>query len=552
MFIATLLFLLPLLALVAGAGPTIKARSPLNYAPQAAACPSQLIRKASGLNSQEAAYIKGRTSSTRAALSKWLKSTGGKFSTDTSTYPTLAMASSGGGFRAMLTGAGVHQAMDIRETTVTSGLKGLYQSLTWESGLSGGSWLLSSIAGNNWPTISSIRDNLWYKTLPLTPLIPGQPPFLLADGDITASIAAKTAAGYEPTIIDAYGRFLGYTLLEQPEGGVSQTMSSLSTLSGYTSKGFPFPIITAIQVPAVEQCMPGLNGTQFEFTPLEFGSWDSERAQFVPTKYTGSFIGSDGKKNCVTGYDNLGYVFGTSSNVFTYLCESDNSATTQTLQQTADAYASLLGRNNSQPTLRDLYAPYPDTFDKQSKPASNYPPTGRSSDYSELYLVDGGFSDQINPIWPFLYRDVDVLFVEDSGYYDQTQGYPDGSDVYNTYVQAKARGLKRMPKVPNNTTFVAKGYNTRPTFFGCNQPNAMTLIYLPNHDYVYASNTSTFKLSYTKPEIDGMLANGQAVATNNGTADFAGCVACAVMKKTSTVLPSSCKQCFTKYCAAGY
>jgi lysophospholipase len=57
----------------------------------------------------------------------------GNFST--MSQPALGMTSSGGGYRALLEGSGVVQGFDGRDST--SNVNGLYQALTYESGLSG-------------------------------------------------------------------------------------------------------------------------------------------------------------------------------------------------------------------------------------------------------------------------------------------------------------------------------------------------------------------------------------------------------------------------------
>lgn len=72
-----------------------------------------------------------------------------------------------------------------------------------------------------------------------------------------------------------------------------------------------------------DTCTPAANGTQYEFSPYEFGSWDSGVEAFVQTAYLGSDL-TDGSPTasgvCTSNYDNLGYVLGTSSDVFSQLC----------------------------------------------------------------------------------------------------------------------------------------------------------------------------------------------------------------------------------------
>lgn len=103
------------------------------YQPVSAACPdTPLVRDATELGSEEAAYISSRKEKADAALADWLQKQG-SFSTDT--QPTVALASSGGGYRAHLAGAGVIQAFDARDSNTS--VSGLYQALTYHSGLSG-------------------------------------------------------------------------------------------------------------------------------------------------------------------------------------------------------------------------------------------------------------------------------------------------------------------------------------------------------------------------------------------------------------------------------
>ena len=62
-----------------------------------------------------------------------------------------------------------------------------------------------------------------------------------------------------------------------------------------------------------------LNSTVFEFNPFEMGSFDPTTFGFAPLKYIGSkFDGGNlaPDENCVTGFDNFGFVLGTSASLF--------------------------------------------------------------------------------------------------------------------------------------------------------------------------------------------------------------------------------------------
>lgn len=85
---------------------------------------------------------------------------------NTSALPNIAIAASGGGYRALMNGAGALAAFDNRTTnaTATGQLGGLLQSATYLAGLSGGSWLVGSLYANNYTSVENIintNSQLW-------------------------------------------------------------------------------------------------------------------------------------------------------------------------------------------------------------------------------------------------------------------------------------------------------------------------------------------------------------------------------------------------------
>lgn len=74
--------------------------------------------------------------------------------------PNIAIAFSGGGYRAMTNGAGGLAAFDSRtpNSTNTGQIGGLLQSSTYVAGLSGGGWLVGSIYVNNFTSVQNIVD----------------------------------------------------------------------------------------------------------------------------------------------------------------------------------------------------------------------------------------------------------------------------------------------------------------------------------------------------------------------------------------------------------
>ncbi|TDL15105.1 FabD/lysophospholipase-like protein [Rickenella mellea] len=72
-------------------------------------------------------------------------------------FPRLGIASSGGGYRAAIFGAGILNAIDGRNASSRGvGTGGLLQASTYHSGLSGGSWLVGSLSRANFPAIQNL------------------------------------------------------------------------------------------------------------------------------------------------------------------------------------------------------------------------------------------------------------------------------------------------------------------------------------------------------------------------------------------------------------
>ncbi|MCJ1281489.1 hypothetical protein MMC26_000809 [Xylographa opegraphella] len=536
----TLLFVTALLLSACAAVAVPKRALPSGYAPRKANCPSTpLVRPATCLSSEETAYIAHRTGPAQKALAAWLKKTNAAF--NTSSLPTVALTTSGGGYRSLLAGAGVIQGLDARDSSV--GTSGLFQGLTYQAGLSGGAWLLSSFAGNNYPTISSLKTNLWTQAFEDSLLLPEYLLAALAYLEVTNDILAKESAGFPPTLTDPWGRLLSYQLLNGFDGGVLDTLSGITRLSNFTSYAVPYPIITSLAVKTFEgECLPGPNATQMELHPYEFGSWDNQLSAFTQTEYLGTSLsnGVPTTDSCIVNYDNLGYVLGTSSNLFNEACTIIPSATNLSTSLTGDL-AAIVSSAHALST-RDEYAVYPNPF-------FAYPRSTLYESQTDLFLVDGGEALQNNPIWPLIQpaRAVDVILVNDNSA-DTSNNFPNGSEILTTYVQSLSAGLTKMPVIPSVDTFIAQGLNKRPTFFGCNDKTKTTIIYVPNVNYTFPSNEPTAKLQYAPNETSGMIANGVEIINKNGDPMWPTCLGCGIMKKKATALPAACAACFTEYC----
>lgn len=144
-------------------------------------------------------------------------------------------------------------------------------------------------------------------------------------------------------------------------------------------------------------------------------------------------------------------------------------------------------------------------------------------------------------------RKADVLIVNDNSA-DTEDNFPNGTEIRQTYLNAQAAGLSKMPFVPPVETFISQGLDKRATFFGCNETGTTFIVFLPNVAYTYQSGQPTSKVQYSIPETRGMIGNGNAVATQNGAADWSFCLACAIKNKDGIRLPAGCNACFQKYC----
>jgi lysophospholipase len=360
------------------------------YAPVKAPCfPlfEPLVRRAKGLGAEEAFYVAERKRRTTIALQDWLINTDDAFWLNKA--PTVAITVSGGGYRSMLSGAGVIQALDERDSDDRT--NGLYQAMTYQGGLSGGSWLLSSIFGNDFDTISTLSDEIWETALLNNSIYPTNIDHAPERQVIQRDMFAKAKAGFSPVVADVWGRFLSYQLIRGEEGGVSRKFSDVKFSPAFDSFEAPFPIISALGVENINGavCDAADNATQYEFTPYEFGSWDKGVEAFTPTEYLGTKLQNGAialGSYCTRNFDNIGYVIGTSSSKFNEEC---GNSVLQVISSGLEPIVKPAQSNSSSPR-RNIFVPYPNPF-------KAYPTSPKVNDADELYLVDGGQGQLCSP-----------------------------------------------------------------------------------------------------------------------------------------------------------
>ncbi len=301
------------------------------------------------------------------------------------------------------------------------------------------------------------------------------------------------------------------------------------------------------------------NSTVFEFNPWEMGSYDPGNPAFAPLRYVGSDFNNGSlapNSQCVAGVDNVAFITGTSSSLF-------NQAFLQltTVSNVPDFFIRAINDTLAQISGKGVdIASWPNPFFQYN------PEVNRNANSQTLDLVDGGEDLQNIPLHPLIWslRDVDVIIAVDSSADTETH-WPNGTALVATYqrsVSGFTNDTSAFPSIPDQNTFVNQGLNNRPTFFGCD-PSNMTgpgplVVYIPNAPYTNYSNVSTFQMEYTKEEQDAIILNGYNVATMaNSTVDaeWSACVGCAILSRsfgrTKTDVPSTCVDCFNKFCWNG-
>ncbi|KAJ0368507.1 hypothetical protein COL26b_010790 [Colletotrichum chrysophilum] len=535
------------LLLSLAAAPTLLfAASSTSYGTTTIDCPvnkQPAIRDFQSLSADEKLWTQKRRANTIPALRDLIKrldiadfDSDGYFNSakNVSALPNIGIALSGGGWRALMNGAGAVAAYDQRTpgSTGAGQLGGLLQSATYLTGLSGGGWLVSSLYANDFSTVQSIVDtrnstSIWQFQNSIF-----EGPDMGDTGSSNAGayfeaivdhVAAKVDSGFNTTLTDFWGRALSFQLIDAFGKSVS-TFSSIQNMTGFAAAEHPLPILVADEREEGQSVLFSTNTTNYEFTPWDLGSFDS--VGFVPLQYVGSEfevgkIESHGK--CVTGFDQLSFVFGTSSSLFNQFLLQIN---------TTDMVPAIL-KDALTKVLVGLDQSHMDVADWSPNPFYHWNnATNANSQTKQFTLVDGGEDLQNIPFTPLLQpaREVDVIFAVDSSADTldrEGPNWPNGTAMVATYERSLFRDDgTTFPPVPDVNSFINLGLNSRPTMFGCDAGNltanstAPLVVYLPHSPYVFNSNVSTFTPTYQLDVRNAIIRNGYDVATRgNATVD---------------------------------
>ncbi|KAK8016507.1 lysophospholipase catalytic domain-containing protein [Apiospora rasikravindrae] len=561
------------------------------YAPAEVKCPSTrpTVRSAHNISQQESDWLRTRRGNTVQPMIDFLRGANiadfdaqayiNNHRQNLTALPNVGIALSGGGYRALMNGAGFVAAADSRVAGSTDqhGIGGLLQSATYLAGLSGGGWLVGSIYANNFSTVPQLRDgspgsDLWQfsRSILKGPKESGISILNTASywDDVHDAVNAKRDAGYEASITDYWGRTLSYQLINAKDGGPSYTFSSISRTPGFNDAQQPLPILVADgRLP--NELVVALNSTVYEFNPWEMGTFDPSVFGFVPLQYLGSNFSAGAipdNERCMSGFDQYGYVMGTSSSLFNQIALR-NISSEKVPNFVTNAIEGLLERIGKANDDIAVYSPNP--FYRYNEK------TNPSAEETTLTLVDGGEDLQNMPLHPLIQpeRALDVIFAVDSSA-DTDNNFPNGTALRATYdrtAEPISNGT-RFPVVPDAETFINKGLNQRPTFFGCDPKNYTTggradgpmpplIVYVPLMAYTAWGNVSTFTMSYDDADRNAIIQNGFNVATmgNGTTGDMSTkwrtCIGCAVLQrsmlKTNATVPAACQECFKSHCWDG-
>lgn len=365
----------------------------------------------------------------------------------------------------------------------------------------------------------------------------------------------------------------GYNFFNASHGGVNYTWSSIGKTQAFKDGEYPMPLVQITsQYFNKTSDTPAQSLPIYEVNPWEWGTWDDSIYGFAPLEYLGTrFVNGIVPENetCVRGYDNAGFITGSSSDIWA----ADNHDLSWTIRQgmkglTASqkkGYESIietldgiLTLNTSDHAGAGAYEPSP--FYKYNSDTNPFAQDTR------LTTEDGGQSGQNIPLGPLSQkkRNVDVIFAVDVGADSALNKWPNGNALIRTY-QHTLGGYANdtsFPSVPDVNTFYNLGLNTHPTFFGCNASNftepTPLIVWLPNYPITFMANISYTASNVTYPNMDGLIDNGFNLATQaNGTLDskWSTCVGCAVLSRsldrTGTSVPEICNECFERYCWNG-
>nr|AIC33790.1 patatin and cPLA2 [Puccinia cf. psidii AE-2014] len=604
--------------------------------PRFVKCPTETILRSTlasdskqTLNVREANYIEARRAQVaRPAYAKYLKNvqfslaqhaTGINLSCscsflpkyvekilgggDLSLLPRTGIAISGGGMRATLYSLGILKAFEGNNPkSVELGTGGLFNSIDYLSGLSGGSWTVVGLAYGAYDlTKASIEEarNMLIEYDLFNVRFLRQ--FLIRNfveksaandqlyiADAFSKMAAKVNAGFRVTFADLWGLLLRFHIVgtttpsnffnfSEPHGA-GATFSGIADLSVFQSFQQPYPIITALglslnqnQSDIEPAAFVPLKSTQYEFTVHESGSWDKHLASFISTKYLGTRLKAGipiDHERCVNDFDKAHYLAAISSDIFASLNTSDYDFREKSnISPFVNAISQQF--SSSQPGISIDTASVPNPFFEYGQ--EDFPERNQL----DLRLLDGGLG-AVTPYQPLLISarkldlviGVDAISLQEVCYH--FSNYATGASLRASFKRASLYHNIRFPRVPESEEEYLK-LRQHPTFFGCEETETPLVVWLPNAPPIDGSpgitNTSYQRIQVSNDEAEKIISAASQIAYRGFPTDqqikdkmyrdplWGGCLACAVVDRSRFRLgvkrEGLCSYCFQRYCWNG-
>ncbi|KAL3229619.1 putative meiotic phospholipase SPO1 [Nakaseomyces bracarensis] len=368
--------------------------------------------------------------------------------------------------------------------------------------------------------------------------------------DLHLGVRPKKMAGFPVSFTDYWAQ----SLMKNTNSFDVTFNKAVTESARFKNHTAPVPIIVATSRTGSRK------NVIFEFTPWEFGSWDSQVSLFMKLQYLGSSITNGTAVKCFNGLDQLGYIAATSSSVFNnalvYVWRLISRSSVEAVKA-VKTVMSIFGLGGSmnlelldediEPGLDTDYAVYRhNPFYKYEKRDSEF----TASDH--LYLVDGGEDGENIPLRSLLSRNLDLVFMLDVS--SDVDNYANGDKLKNVLHQVKVQEritYKYPTTIPENSPLILGCHFHHKKKLGHDHLPPI-LIYHANLPIYNNTNTSTFKMTYTPEEIDALRTHGRNMVTNYHDSKYEGCLRCIITKRSLDRLHRAptdyCLDCYKNYC----
>lgn len=440
------------------------------------------LRVGADISPDEKNYVRMIEPKVKSALEKFLgRKLNGSF------IPKIAFINSGGGARAFISCLGWHVgAQEI----------GLLDAITYDIGLSGGSWFISCwlLSGQQPAEFKKAVQPLLNKELypSGTRFSPGELK------EFIDSIMVRNVLEQPVTIVNLWGSLLANRYLA-PYGSQRQEML-FSTLSQKLQGKWPFPILTAASGHTSDLTAHRHSMDWFEMTPFEVGAvGDWLGHAHIPTWGFGRAYKKDVSIDNKPQYD-VGLIMGICGSAFAMTYARTYAETIQAaiasipiFGTTADKVADVLIERLVPENIQDLASSKRLTVAKVPNFAKDL--VGSTIKDDTLRLVDAGIAFNL-PIPSALKRKVDMLILLDA-----SESFKMASELQIAERYIRAHGYKFPPLTFND---IEKKPAT--LFEDADDQQSPVVIYMPNTDPTGKLNSSfdVMKFNYSPVEF-GML-----------------------------------------------